>query len=183
MSKPLIIGQAPSASSDPAEPLSGRSGRRLASLCCLSLDEFLAGYDRTNLVGAFPGKLSKGDAFPIDPARRKAVILRGGLTARRFVLLGSGVARAFQVPADTPTLRWFPLGHHRAAICPHPSGVCQFWNDPLNVGQARSFWLELEQARRRAALRNDLAAFVLRWSRNHSEAARRFGSLLRHDAS
>lgn len=146
MLKPLIVGQAPSASSDPAEPLSGRSGRRLASLCCLSLDEFLAGYDRVNLVAEFPGKLSKGDAFPIEAARAGAVLIRAQ-EPRRLVLLGSGVARAFGVPDGAPTLLWFPLGHHRAAICPHPSGVCQWWNDPLNVGQARSFWLELETAR------------------------------------
>lgn len=150
MLRPLIVGQAPSASSDPAEPLSGRSGRRLASLCCLSLEEFIASYDRANLVGEFPGRLQKGDAFPIGPARASAVLIRGGLSPRRLVLLGSGVARAFGVPAGSPALRWFALGRHRAAICPHPSGVCQFWNDPRNVGQARSFWLELETARRRA---------------------------------
>lgn len=31
----IVVGQAPSASSDPLVPLSGLSGRRLASLCVL----------------------------------------------------------------------------------------------------------------------------------------------------
>jgi uracil-DNA glycosylase len=143
----LIIGQAPSANSDPAEPLSGMSGRRLASLCCLSLEAFLAAYDRANLVEAFPGRLAKGDAFPIGEARRTAALIRA-LGPRRLVLLGSGVARAFGVVEGAPALRWFRLGPHEAAICPHPSGVCRWWNDPLNVGRARSFWLRLEAARR-----------------------------------
>lgn len=143
----LIVGQAPSASSDPAEPLSGMSGRRLASLCALPLEGFLAAYDRVNLVDAFPGKLSKGDAFPMPAARARAAVIRA-LAPRRLVLLGSGVSRAFGVVEGAPALRWFRLGPHVAAICPHPSGVCRWWNDPLNAGRARSFWLRLEEARR-----------------------------------
>lgn len=147
MRRALIVGQAPSASSDPAEPLSGMSGRRLASLCCLPFGEFLGAYDRVNLIDAFPGKLSKGDAFPIGEARLGAALIRAQ-EPRRLVLLGSGVARAFGVVEGAPALRWFRLGPHEAAICPHPSGVCRWWNDHLNAGRARSFWLRLEEARR-----------------------------------
>lgn len=144
----LVVGQAPSASSDPVVPLSGPSGRRLASLCALSLEEFLTAYECVNLVQAFPGKLAKGDAFPMGPARRRAVEVMGARREPlRLVLLGGNVSRAFGL-MPAPLLSWRPLGRHRAAVCPHPSGVCQWWNDPLNVGQARSLWLELEAARR-----------------------------------
>lgn len=60
-----------------------------------------------------------------------------------MVLLGSGVARDFGLPARTEPLRWASLGRHEAAVCPHPSGVNTWWNDPYNVGGARSFWLRL----------------------------------------
>lgn len=146
--KVLIVGQAPSVRSDPFEPLSGRSGRRLASLCGLQLEEFLLAYDRVNLIPEFPGKLSKGDAFPIERARLLTRHVLDRVRPRRLVLLGGGVARAFGLPAASQRLRWASLGRHEAAVCPHPSGVCQWWNDPLNVGQARSFWLSLESERR-----------------------------------
>lgn len=155
----LIVGQAPGPNTDPLQPLSGRSGRRLASLCCLTLDEFLAAYDRVNLVPVFPGKLAKGDAFPLPAARRFAVaIMRGRRSPLRLVLLGGNVARAFGVP-DAPRFAWGPLGRHLAAVFPHPSGVCQFWNDPRNVGQARSFWLRLEQERARRRHDSETAPF------------------------
>lgn len=143
----LIVGQAPSASSDPGVPLSGLSGRRLASLCALAFEEFLAAYDRENLLPAFPGKLSKGDAFPVHLARLRAVAILRGRQPRRLVLLGGGVSRAFGL-CPLPLLAWRPLGRHLAAVCPHPSGVCRWWNDPWQVGQARSFWLGLERGRR-----------------------------------
>ena len=140
------MGQAPSRLSDPREPLSGRSGRRLASLCDLAPEAFLAAYDRVNLMDRFPGKLAKGDAFPMAEARPRAEALLAG-EPRRFVLLGRAVSQAFGFSAE-PWLSWRPLAGHLAASCPHPSGCCFWWNDPLNVGQARSFWLALEEARR-----------------------------------
>ena len=71
----LLIGQAPSRMSDPAEPLSGPCGGRLADLCGLSLPDFLARFDRVNLIDRFPGKAAKGDLFPVDRARRKVIDL------------------------------------------------------------------------------------------------------------
>lgn len=143
----LIVGQAPSACSDPMIPLAGPSGRRLADMCALSFEGFLSAYERANLVPVFPGKLSKGDAFPAPAARMFAVaLLRGRRTPRRLVLLGGNVSRAFGL-APAPLFAWRPLGRHQAAVCPHPSGVCRWWNDPFNVGQARSFWLSVERLR------------------------------------
>jgi len=64
----LIVGQAPSRDSDPAEPFSGASGARLAALCGLTHAEFLSAFARVNLLSAFPGKASKGDLFPLAEA-------------------------------------------------------------------------------------------------------------------
>ena len=76
--RPLLIGQAPGPRSDPAEPLAGRCGARLAGLCGIGQDEFLRRFERVNLIDRFPGKASKGDRFPLDEARWRAAMLRPG---------------------------------------------------------------------------------------------------------
>ena len=48
--KPLIIGQAPAAGSNPREPLSGNSGRRLAALCGIPHEAFLDAFERVELL-------------------------------------------------------------------------------------------------------------------------------------
>lgn len=103
-SRPLLIGQSPGPRSDPSEPLSGASGRRLAALCGLGLDEFLALFERANVIPDFPGKLGKGDAFPLALARPLARDLMPRCAGRPVVLLGNHVAAAFGWRADW--LRW-----------------------------------------------------------------------------
>jgi len=137
--KPLVIGQAPSSTSDPAWPLSGRSGRRLAALCGVDHGVFLDAFDRVNLIPVFPGKAGKGDAFPIEEARRSAAIVKA-MSPRTVIILGDNVRRAFDVLDDAPMFRWFRLGPHCAAVAPHPSGVSRWWNDPMNAERARLFW-------------------------------------------
>lgn len=142
---PLLIGQAPGPRTDPDVPLSGRCGARLAELCGLSLDEFLASFRRVNLIERFPGKQSKGDRFPIDLARRGAIelLMTGVFTGAKVVLLGDNVARAFGwTPGNFSPLRFYPCGvtHHGIAVCPHPSGVNRWWNNQRNVYRARGFW-------------------------------------------
>jgi uracil-DNA glycosylase len=62
--RPIIVGQAPGPNTDPLEPLSGRSGARLAELCGITHPEFLARFDRRNLLPKFPGRSGgKGDAW------------------------------------------------------------------------------------------------------------------------
>lgn len=143
---PLIVGQAPSRLSDPSEPLSGRSGRRLASLCALSLDEFLAAYQRVNLIDRFPGKAGKGDLFPVAEARTAAKAILARRRPRRLVLLGGEVWRAFGLARPPAPFLWLQAGRHEVSLCPHPSGISLWWNDPRNVGQARSFWLQLKRS-------------------------------------
>lgn len=145
--KPLVIGQAPSSSSNPDWPLSGRSGRRLAALCGVEEADFLEAFDRVNLIPTFPGKAGKGDAFCIEEARRSALIVRH-MQPRQVILLGDNVRRAFDVVDGAPLFRWFRLGPHRAAIAPHPSGVSRWWNEQENEIRARNFWRGLATGRR-----------------------------------
>lgn len=142
MSRVVIIGQAPSRLSDPSEPLSGNSGRRLASLAGLSLPEFLDRFERRNLLDAWPGKAGKGDAFVrAGEARALAESLRAGLATRRVVLLGTAVARAFGFPGAPFEFR--PYWEGSFATCPHPSGTNRWWNDRAKVWAAREFWTTL----------------------------------------
>lgn len=143
--KTVIIGQAPSRVSDPSEPLSGRSGARLASLAGVDLPAFREFFDRRNMLSEWPGKAGKGDAWPGAPeARAIAEGLRTGLATRRVVLLGVNVARAFGFPGE-PFL-WARHWEGVFAFSPHPSGTNRWWNDRRQVEQARRFWRSLVEA-------------------------------------
>lgn len=155
--RPLVIGQAPSATSDPLEPLAGPCGARLASLCGLSIGDWLGAYERFNLVERFPGKLAKGDAWDadcLDEAEDTAAIIHTNvlkMNPRPTVLLGRRVFDAFKpvwgwrAGWGAPALGDYNVEGRQYRVCPHPSGVCRWWNDPFNVGQARSFWLRIER--------------------------------------
>lgn len=140
--KTVVIGQAPSRLSDPREPLSGASGRRLAELCGCSHAEFMAAFERRNLVDSWPGSAGKGDCFPgLRAARAIADEVEPALRGRRVVLLGFAVADAFRFPHPP-----FQFVDHRGAayaFCPHPSGVNAWWNVKQNADRARAFWLDL----------------------------------------
>lgn len=140
--KVIIIGQAPSRLSDAAEPLSGRSGERLARLCGLDLATFLVRFERLNVAENWPGKAGKGDRyFGAREARRAADDLRSLLAGRSVVVLGSANAAAFRL--TVPAFRFQQVGEARIAWSPHPSGVNLWWNDPANEDRARRFWRQL----------------------------------------
>lgn len=138
--KPLIIGQAPSRLSDPVEPLSGRSGRRLADLCGLSMEAFLDAFERRNLVNEWPGPADgDGDAFvTAGEARRLAQSFRPVVRGRRVVILGFSLAAGFGL--THPAMTFAPHWEGEFAFCPHPSGVSRWWNDRGNEDRARAFW-------------------------------------------
>lgn len=150
MRKPLIIGQAPGPNTDPAVPLGGRSGQRLAELCGLDLDVFLRAFERVNLLESYPGKAGngKGDAFPIGSAREKAIdiLLRYELHERMTIMLGDNVCRTFGLAFAMPCYFYRSKVMDAAvAFCPHPSGICRWWNEPANVKKARRFWRKIGQ--------------------------------------
>ena len=141
--KPLLVGQAPSRLSDPLEPLSGASGRRLALLCGMGVGEFLDAFDRVNLLDRWPGRDGKGDHFPLAAARLAASRMARSLRGRRVVLVGARVASAFSLEAE-PFRVADALGA-TVSVSPHPSGINHFWNDAANVRRARRFWRRLAQ--------------------------------------
>jgi uracil-DNA glycosylase len=166
--RPVIVGQAPGARAI-RSPLSGLSGRRLATFAGLDLADFLVAFERVNLIEAFPGKAGKGDAFPIAVARAAWAELRPRLAGRDVILLGRGVARAASHKA--PPFAWLVYADKtRIALCPHPSGVNRWWNVAPHGRAARRFWRDLAQARlrRRRARRRPR-----RRRRASSKAARR----------
>lgn len=132
-----IVGQAPGPSG--GEPFRGRSGARLAALMGLASVEELA--DRANLVNvlsSFPGKAraGKGDAFPLERARRAARRMR---LAGTILFAGKGVARAFGI-GGAEYFEWRAIdAATTAAVIPHPSGVSRWWNEPGNEERARAF--------------------------------------------
>lgn len=145
--KVVIVGQAPSRTSDPREPLSGRSGARLAALCGITLTEFLDRFERRNLLGEFPGRREavEGDYYVgVAEARRIADGLRPALRGRSAVVLGAVNAAAFRITA--PAFRFQELDGLRLAWSPHPSGVSRWWNDRANEERARRFWRSLVEA-------------------------------------
>lgn len=127
-------------------PLGGRAGARLADLCGLPVDGYLARFERVNLLSSFPGKAAKGDLFPIEEARASArALLRSGrLHGRPAVLLGGNVWRAFGYPANVEPFTWMGGGEPiLLAFAPHPSGISLWWNEPENVARARRFFRRL----------------------------------------
>jgi len=139
---PLLIGQAPSGSSDSDEPLSGRSGRRLAELCDLEFDAYLRLFERRNLLQDLPGKAGKGDqSVTLREGRVLARACLGLCVGRRVVLLGFSTARMFDLVG--PALAFSPHWRGEFAFCPHPSGVNSWWNVAENQARARRFWRKL----------------------------------------
>lgn len=143
----LFLGQAPSSKTDPEEPLSGQSGKRLAGLLGMSSGEYLDRVPRENLLKEWPGALSGdygGDGFDV-PAGRAAAreILSRELAGIRVVAMGRCVAGALGLPSDQPFFKWAKLKGCEVAVAPHPSGNNQWWNDPENTRLAVEFYGEL----------------------------------------
>lgn len=159
-----MIGEAPSRTSDPFRPLTGKSGRFLRALCGWSEYRFRTGLELRNLLSRYPGRHRKGARFPIDDARAMARLLtwERAMDDRDVVFLGWRVARAFGLERSfdgyltwTPFDRGVFIDQHggygfsmswyrcRVAVLPHPSGVNRWWNQPRNALAARAFLLKL----------------------------------------
>lgn len=148
----LLIGQAPSARSNPRHPLlGGRSGERLRLCAGLTLKEYVAAFERRNLFDVFPGEALHGDAFPKHEAYARAAAMTPWILARfgRVIFVGANVADAFGFVGDMFDWRsWIPpvIG----ARIPHPSGVNLWWNEPHNAKRVGAF-LRAAAERRTAA--------------------------------
>lgn len=139
--KIILMGQAPSPTSDPAVPLSGKSGVFLAKLAAISFEKLGDLFERRNVLGSYPGGAEgKGDLFPMKAAREAVAAMLPSLAGRRVVLLGLGVALAFGFDRTAPRLKWVERDGITFALCPHPSGVNLFWNDVANRAEACRFF-------------------------------------------
>ena len=137
--KPLIVGEAPGKNGDPSKPIEGRVGARLADCCGLTLDEFLAAFERVNLLDEQPQDSGKGASFDVRQAGRVTRELEKTFAPGQVVLLlGKRVARAFRISC-AEYFDWFALNHAQACVVPHPSGVNRWWNEPENELQMRRF--------------------------------------------
>ena len=139
----LLLGQAPARDGDPRRPLIGGrgSGRILQLLTGTTLRQYSRIFERRNLLQAWPGSAgAKGDLFPMTDAREAANALLPFLAGRRVVLLGTGVARAFGFPPETPRFEWFERDGTRFALSPHPSPANLWWNAWRNRAEAARFF-------------------------------------------
>lgn len=136
--KPLIIGEAPSKNEETPRPIEGRIGKRLANYAGISLYDFLAMFDRTNLLHVRQDTKEKGFEFDLPSARIAAATIMKALNDDDLVLLlGGRVAEAFGVHDNY--FAKVKLGRAEAYILPHPSGVNRWHNDPENKAKMTAF--------------------------------------------
>lgn len=139
----VIVGQAPSRTSDPRRPLSGLSGRRLEVTAGLEQGTLAARASLVNLLVRWPGYAegAHGDRFDREAARRSVSRLARRLDGRDVILLGRHVSRAFGL--ELRPLRWSvfvgPACTFRVAMLPHPSGVNLWWNEERHRRAAARF--------------------------------------------
>jgi hypothetical protein len=127
----IFVGISPGNSSKEPLSLHGMSGKRLSRLLRLPSEEYLARFDRVNLL-PFDG-ISCYDEVVADLVENLRPLLRG----RRVVALGSKVQRALNLPD-----KWFDWSYEPGfvgASIPHPSGKNRWWNDPGQCQQAGVF--------------------------------------------
>ncbi len=149
ISNALIIGQAPAQHDDPSQPITGRTGRKLASLMDMSFEEYQCTFDRANLLDEWPGRrnMGVGDAFPLEEVRRSAYSLWStylGVTSCQYdwvLLLGRAVENAFGGRKPMPWMKWELIMPQamKVAVLPHPSGVNRWWNETANKRAAKRF--------------------------------------------
>jgi uracil-DNA glycosylase len=132
----LLIGEQPSAGGDPAAPLEGAIGKRLAEYAGLTLDEYLTRTERRNLIEYTSA------TWPTSQASLNAGMLWSSLIGRRTIMLGQRVAKSFGI--QWQPLRWVTVDDRgtQVAILPHPSGKNLWWNEAENRAAARRFLTE-----------------------------------------
>jgi uracil-DNA glycosylase len=126
----VMIGQAPSKTTDGLAPFSGRSGRRIASWAGLTPSELAERFELRNLIDRWPGKAGKGDKFYTPKIFEVAAEMKKELVGRRVVCVGLAVARAFSPSVKIVRYRFRDVDGVSFASIPHPSGVNVVLNDP-----------------------------------------------------
>jgi hypothetical protein len=126
--KPVLLGMNnPHRVGDPLSP-DATAGLRLRELSGLSRVDYVAAFDRMNLLEA--------RRWSARAARYAAVEVRRRLAGRRVVVLGREVWDSIGLPR----VDWFvTIGRYGAAwtLVPHPSGLNRCYNDDANVAAVR----------------------------------------------
>lgn len=118
----VVVGEAPSRTSDPMTPLlGGRSGLFLARLAGLEPYRFGFLFKCVNLLPTWPGPRVK-----VRQMRDAGACLGTALWGRRAIVLGKRVARALGVH-DVAPYAWADTGSTDVLVLPHPSGLSRAW--------------------------------------------------------
>ena len=147
--KPILVGESNPFSYDPEMALypwpRGSSGSRIAHMLGMSDDEYLAAFDRMNLM-------SNSSRWSVVSARAAADEIIKSHNNRTLLLLGSKVASAFWlgnmvVYQAYKFERSFSGETSHASFAamrlPHPSGRSRIWNDPTEKDRFKSNLLSL----------------------------------------
>lgn len=141
-----VYGQAPGKrpKDDPTVPfLGGKHGAFLADLAGVSESVLADLFTFRNVLDYYPGAREdggKGDAFPMDEARRAASELREDWRwGDTVIAAGWNVARAFGFK-QYGYFKWMDIDGVQCVVAPHPSRLNRYWNDTKQVAAARAFW-------------------------------------------
>lgn len=150
-----LVGEAPgprTRSDLPFYPYPPNSAAgRLLKYLGWSRRRYLLTFARMNLLAEYPGA-----RFPIAEGRRCVPKIVAALHPRPMLLMGKGVAAAFDVGGLQPlTWRRVPLPHEdghdvsvKLAVVPHTSGRNLWYNDPAHQAEVRDFINSAEEEAR-----------------------------------
>jgi hypothetical protein len=141
--RPVLLGMNNPVSRDPAHALypypSTCTGARLLRFSGLDKRTYLSVFERRNVLD--------GQQWSTRAARERAPSLREELRGRTVVMLGAPVNSVMRSGTEhelAGPFVWTPDGHNGwLAKVPHPSGLNQFFNDPLHRELLAIFMAEL----------------------------------------
>ncbi len=132
VTKPVLLAMNNPLSTDPADALvpwpdrctGWRIWRMLADVADATQDQYVAAFDRRNLVA--------GQEWSPAAGRSAAPAVIKSLRDRTVLVLGAATIEALDLERNAPG--WYapgPLGMSYGWL-PHPSGRCLWYNDPAN---------------------------------------------------
>jgi hypothetical protein len=142
IARPFLVGESNPYGSDPAMALyplpEGSSGARLCAALEMHPSEYLANFERRNL-------LLGEETWSESLARWRAARVHADASGLPIILLGRRVARAFGL-GDLLFFERVDRGGP-ITLLPHPSGRCRVWCEAETATRARKLaWAAVAQA-------------------------------------